>query len=383
MNPLGGCSACCTIIAAMIAFFAGLYVIFFNVEAGVTIKLNDVDAKLATCLTKMPGLCERKCSFSVEQMGFDWGKLMPMSDRDCVPTPQQCCCQIDQTVQTVRTCQDRSSCATIDQGVQKIGCLAENELPLVSGNVSEVCNMNPKFVCDLESTIAPEITFIANMLKKLVGWPVAVASIIIFFSGFFKFSQHAGGEILGCDAGDWENLANVLACCGGCLSVGVFSLTCIGIVAIQVGAENAKALTHVCNDQVWETVDTSLQCDQSCKTAITDIMNGYTCIVDKNRAGLIFSLQLIAGTLLASMVFMCIGCCITAPKRKRIAYNYVPVPNGTISAPGQVARSGGFTNPSSVYRPPIVQATSPPIQGVPLQNPVVAVAMKQQQAPKI
>ena len=112
-------------------------------------------------------------------------------------------------------------------------------------------------------------------------------------------------------------------------------------------------------------------------------MNGYTCIVDKNRAGLIFSLQLIAGTLLASMVFMCIGCCITAPKRKRIAYNYVPVPNGTISAPGQVARSGGFTNPSSVYRPPIVQATSPPIQGVPLQNPVVAVAMKQQQAPKI
>eukprot|EP00943_MAST-04B_sp_MAST-4B-sp1_P001184 g1184.t1 len=371
MNPLGGCGACCTVIAAVIAFFAGLYIIFFNVEAGVTIKMNDIDTKLATCLTKMPGLCVRKCVFSVEQMGFDWGKVVPTSDRDCVPKPQQCCCQIDQTIQTVRTCQARSSCTTIDLGVQKIGCLAQNELPLVSGNVSEVCNMNPKFVCDLESTIAPEITFIANMLKKFVGWPVAVTSVIIFFSGFFKFSQHAGGL----HAGDWENLANVLACCAGCLSIVVFVLTCSGTVAIQL-AENAKSITSVCNDPMWNTVDTSLQCDQSCKTAITDIMNGYACIVAKNRASLILSLQFTAGSLLVSMVCMCIGCCVTAPKRKRNAY--VPVPSG--SAPGPVARSGGFTNPN-VYSPPIVQEIPAPAQGIPLQNPV-AVTVKQQ-VPKV
>jgi hypothetical protein len=373
MNPLGGCGACCTIIAAVLAFFAGVYIIFFNLEAGVKIKSSDIDTKLATCLNKMPGLCVRKCIFSVEQMGFNWGKVIPTSDRDCVPTSKQCCCQIDQTIQTVRTCQARSSCATIDQGVQKIGCLANNELPLVSGNVSKVCNINSKFVCDLESTIAPEIIYIANMLKKLVGWPVAVASVVIFFSGFFKFSQHAGGKF----AGDWENLANVLACCGGCLSVIAFVLTCIGVVAIQI-PENAKSITSVCNDPIWETVDTSLQCDQSCKTAITGIMNGYTCVVEKNKASLIFSLQLTAGSLLVSMFCMCIGCCITTPKRKRHAY--VPVPSGTMSAPGQVARSGGVTNPG-VYRPPIVQEISAPAQGVPLQNPV-AVTVKQQ-VPKI
>ena len=69
--------AIATIICGAIIFLSGAYISFLNIEERTTLKLGDVDSTLEPCLKAMPGVCERKCAFSVEQMGINWGSIIP------------------------------------------------------------------------------------------------------------------------------------------------------------------------------------------------------------------------------------------------------------------------------------------------------------------
>jgi hypothetical protein len=373
MGLYGTTIAIATIICGAIMFFSGLYISFLNVEQGTTIQLADIDSKLEPCIKAVPGVCERNCAFSVEQMGIKWGSLIPMKDKDCRPNPSECCCELNQMdLQKVRSCRKISACRAFNQGVQYQKCLAPNEMPLVAGNHSgDVCGVKPDIFCGMQAKLGPAMNSVSSKVKNFVAYPIMFASALIIFSGVAKLQQQVtskSGNCCGWDTHDWGNIGNV---CGTCSICFAFTAFCIAAVGYSILLQANNASIDLCAGKKWN--DASTQCVSQCKTSISDIMNHYACPVAANIQSLRIAMNIMSfGTLLAT-VCICLGYCVHIRKRspKKL---YVPMHQGrTVSPPGEVSRSGGN---NMQYMPPVVAVAQPQMVAQPqaVANPPIATA---------
>lgn len=351
MGLYGTTIAIATIICGAIIFLSGAYISFLNIEEGTTLKLGDVDSTLEPCLKAMPGVCERNCAFSVEQMGINWGSIIPLKNKDCVPKPSECCCEINQMdVQKVRSCRKKSSCIALDQGVQYQKCLAPNEMPLVAGNHSgDICGVKPEMFCDIQAKLGPIANSMSSTLKHFIAYPLMFVSALIMISGLSKLQQQVtskSGKCCGFDADDWSNMGNACGTCSICLACIAIIVACVGY-SIILSANNDSI--DLCAGKKWN--DASTQCVSQCKASISDVMNHYACPVAENVQSLTVAMNILTfGTFIAT-ICICLGYCVHTRKRPRKLY--VPLHSGgTVSAPGPVARSGGN---NMQYMPPVAQ----------------------------
>ena len=307
-------------------------------------------------------------------MGFKWGSIIPLADKDCIPKPSECCCETNQLdIQKVRSCRKKSACPTFDQGIQYQKCLAPNELPLVAGNYSgEVCGVSPGIFCDIQAKLGPVATSLSSTLKNVVAYPVMFASALIMISGLSKLQQQStskNGSCCGLDADSWSNMGNACGTCSICVAFVVLIMMGIGYSILwEVNNDNA----NLCDGKKWN--DASTQCVSQCKASISEVMNHYACPVSENIQSLKLVMNILCWGGLMATLFICLGYCTHTRKRPRKPY--VPLRSGgTVSAPGEVARSGGQ---NMQYMPPVAQVVIAQPQTVaqpqPVAQPLPAVA---------
>ena len=287
-------------------------------------------APINQCVASYPGVCSRACRSEISQMGFNWGSFVFPEDT-CKPKPSECCCQINQMgVQKVTRCQDKSTCVGIDMGVQSIGCLLPDKLPLVSGNRSSVCGLSTEFFCNAQTRLAELIPFV-SVWPKYVGYAFMLSSLPVILSGGLKMM----------DSEKSEDCLHIMTCCGVCMSVLALALD---VIYEQILRNSIQDIKPLCGDEAWSTATEG--CNPTCRTAVTRLMEGAVCQELKNITSVLLVGVVYKGFWLFGMGFLFgISCCC---KKKKTTTKYYQFQN--------VAQQGTPHAPSTAYGQPYPQA---------------------------
>ena len=317
----------------------GAYLTFRNMSDSAETKVTEITKVIteSKCLESYPGVCKRACVKEISQMGINWGSFLPKDDQTCVPKSDECCCQINQMdIQVVTRCSSKSSCVSIDQGVQSIKCLSPETYPLVNGNRSDVCGLPTEEFCGMEQALGSRI-YLTQSFLKWVGGAIVCCAVPIFLSGLIKFSESCMGCDLSC-------MANSIGCIAMCFTIMSMMATAFLLAILLRGSQS---LNDLCVAKPWK--ETSIDCVSNCQTAVDTIMTKTVCpMIDEIDTIHTLSYLLGAGSFFAC-ILLCAMMCSKSEKRYQ---KFVAIPNS--GPPHMLHNQLPLPSQATAYIPPVV-----------------------------